>query len=212
MYIFKLSRIIRNRIYIIELDRWCDAMELSSALQELQALKNKPRKEVMLTTAAIITKRLEVKEIYPIIVGGLAVEIYTQSEYSTRNINFVVKEIKEVEKTLIELGFFKTEEQFYRKDIEMTVQIPDIKLTGSEKKVQILQIEYDTYIYVIAVEDIILDRLTSAVYNHSEQAAKWGKRMLSKNAIRIDQAYLFDHVQDEKEKQALISWIDKTMV
>ncbi|HLQ94975.1 MAG TPA: hypothetical protein VK108_01200 [Pseudogracilibacillus sp.] len=185
-------------------------MELTSALLELEALKNKPRKEVMLTTASIITKRLEVKEIYPIIVGGLAVEIYTQSEYSTRNINFVAKEIEEVEKTLMELEFLKTEEQFYRKDIEMTVQIPDTKLTGSEKKVQILQIEYDTYIYVIAVEDIILDRLTSAVYEHSEQAAKWGKRMLSKNTMRIDQAYLFDHVQDDKEKQTLQSWLEKT--
>lgn len=210
MYIFKILRTIRSRIYIIEPDRWCDAMDFSIALQELEALKNKPRKEVMLTTAAIITKRLEVKGIYPIIVGGLAVEIYTQSEYSTRNINFVVKEMEEVEKTLIELEFLKTEEQFYRRDIEMTVQIPDVELTGSEKKVQILQIEYDTYIYVIAVEDIILDRLTSAVYNHSEQAAKWGKRMLSKNTMRIDPAYLFDHVQDEKEKQTLISWLEKT--
>lgn len=190
--------------------RWCGTMELSIALQELEALKNKPRKEVMLKTAAVVTKRLEVNSIYPIIVGGLAVEIYTQSEYSTRNINFVTKELLEVEKTLLELNFSKTDEQFYRKDIDMTVQIPDIKLTGSETKVQILQIEYDTYIYVIAVEDIILDRLSSAVYNHSEKAAKWGKRMLSKNYIRIDQSYLFNHVKDDKERQTLVTWLEKT--
>lgn len=190
--------------------RWCGTMELSIALQELEALKNKPRKEVMLKTAAVVTKCLEVKSIYPIIVGGLAVEIYTQSEYSTRNINFVTKELSEVEKTLLELNFSKTDDQFYRKDIDMTVQIPDIKLTGSETKVQILQIEYDTYIYVIAVEDIILDRLSSAVYNHSEKAAKWGKRMLSKNYIRIDQSYLLHHVKNDKERQTLVSWLHNT--
>lgn len=187
-------------------------MELSIALQELEALKNKPRKEVMLKTAAVVTKCLEVKSIYPIIVGGLAVEIYTQSEYSTRNINFVTKELPEVEKTLLELNFSKTDDQFYRKDIDMTVQIPDIKLTGSETKVQILQIEYDTYIYVIAVEDIILDRLSSAVYNHSEKAAKWGKRMLSKNYIRIDQSYLLHHVKNDKERQTLVSWLHNTEI
>src|SRR5699024_6598131 len=190
--------------------RWCGTMELSIALQELEALKNKPRKEVMLKTAAVVTKCLEVKSIYPIIVGVLAVEIYTQSEYSTRNINFVTKELPEVEKTLLELNFSKTDDQFYRKDIDMTVQIPDIKLTGSETKVQILQIEYDTYIYVIAVEDIILDRLSSAVYNHSEKAAKWGKRMLSKNYIRIDQSYLLHHVKNDKERQTLVSWLHNT--
>src|SRR5699024_9642000 len=141
---------------------------LSIALQELEAHKNKPRKVVMLKKEAVVTKCLDLKSIYAILVGGLAVEIYTQSDCSTRINNNVTKEIPEVEKKLLELNFNKTDDQFYRKDKDMTVQIPDNKLTGSETKVQILQIEYYTYIYVIAVEDIILDRLSSAVYNHSE--------------------------------------------
>lgn len=64
-------------------------MNIHQAKVELKSLRDKPKYEAMLKTASIVTQLLEPYNIKPIIVGGLSVEIYTQQEYSTRDIDFV---------------------------------------------------------------------------------------------------------------------------
>lgn len=182
-------------------------MEISHALSELENLKDKPKTEVMVKTAGIITKLLELKNIRPIIVGGLSVEIYTQNEYSTRDIVFVSTGYHIIEDVLFSLKFKKEGRHFYREDIAVAIEIPDSELAGSEKKIVKIQVDDDNHIYVISVEDIILDRLRATVYWNSEEDAKWGFRMLAKNFTDIDKEYLIENTETVKEKDELLSWL-----
>ncbi len=60
----------------------------------------------------IITKLLEPKNIQPVIVGGLSVEIYTQNDDSTRDIDFVSDGYHIIEDILFSLGFKKEDRHF----------------------------------------------------------------------------------------------------
>lgn len=137
-------------------------MNISQGLKVLEEVKYKSKYEAMLLTASVITKLLEEKNIQPVIVGGLSVEIYTQSEYTTRDIDFVSDGYHIIEDILFLLKFKKEGRHFYREDIEIAIEVPDSKLAGSKDKIVKVEIEEDRYVYVISVEDIILDRLRAA--------------------------------------------------
>lgn len=72
---------------------------------------NEPLKERMLKVTSIITKYMEehTKQIsdVPIVVGGLAMEIYTNSEYTTRDIDLVSTASIKLKELLSDLGFKK---------------------------------------------------------------------------------------------------------
>ncbi|GAA0442129.1 hypothetical protein GCM10008983_19020 [Lentibacillus halophilus] len=102
-------------------------MNIEEAKSKLYSLNNEPKHEKMLGAAAIITKLLEKENIRPIVVGGLSVEIYTQQEYATRDIDFVSDGYDIIQ----ELGFSKKGRIFYHDAIEIAVEIPDNYLAGS---------------------------------------------------------------------------------
>lgn len=71
---------------------------------QLKKLDPKDKYSTMITTVAVLTKLLEDRNVSPIIVGGLSVEIYTNFDYSTRDIDFLSGKIDEVTELLKELG------------------------------------------------------------------------------------------------------------
>src|SRR5690625_6258064 len=82
-------------------------MDIQKAKEKLLTVNKDNKYETMITTAAIITKLLEPQGIKPIIVGGLSVEIYTQREYTTRDIDFVSDGRAMIEGVLFSLEFVK---------------------------------------------------------------------------------------------------------
>ena len=109
--------------------------------------------QTMMKTASILTELLEpVSRIdgYPIVVGGLSVEIYTQSDYTTRDIDFVTSSSDALSKLLLQIGFKKEGRIYYHEDIEVVVDIVSSALEGSYEKVVHLQLEDGSKIYVIS--------------------------------------------------------------
>ena len=88
-------------------------MDIYLAKNELEKLKDTPKYESMLKVAGIITLLLEKYNIKPIIVGGLSVEIYTQQEYTTRDIDFVSDGYERIQEILLSLDFKKEGKNFY---------------------------------------------------------------------------------------------------
>ncbi|WP_166626766.1 hypothetical protein [Jeotgalicoccus sp. S0W5] len=66
--------------------------------------------DCMIKVASIITSLLEGKvkqSDMPIIVGGLSLEIYTESQYTTDDIDLVTSAYNIIEDNLLEIGFKK---------------------------------------------------------------------------------------------------------
>jgi hypothetical protein len=77
---------------------------ISEAKQALYELKDKTKFERLLYSTAIITELFAEKNIKPIIVGGLALEIYTQSGYTTQDTDLIMDGYEIADELLRELN------------------------------------------------------------------------------------------------------------
>jgi len=83
--------------------------------------------------------------------------------------------------------------------IEIAVEIPGNDLAGSYDKVSKVNIDNENYVYLISIEDIILDRLRAAVHWNSEQDSIWGFRLLVQHFEQVDLDYLRQNTEDKVE-------------
>ncbi|EZX20449.1 hypothetical protein V070_01904 [Staphylococcus aureus C0673] len=171
---------------------------MSYTLEQAQKdLKNISKSEIlyyrMIKVASIITRLIDSKttNIYnkPIVVGGLSVEIYTDSDYTTRDIDFVTSASKELNCILEELGFIKDSRMYLYKPLEIYVDVVSSSLEPLEgyKQINTLQIDEDNYIYVISPEDIIIDRTLDYAYADNE---KYINYILINRYDEIDKEYI----------------------
>jgi len=100
-------------------------IDLKRALVLLDLLDPANKYETMLRTAAILTKLLEQNNVKPIIVGGFSVEIYTNRDYSTYDIDIVTSDIVTVANILEKLGFIKEGRHFYHERLKIAIEFPD---------------------------------------------------------------------------------------
>jgi len=181
---------------------------IAKARKELVNLKHKNKFEKMIEAAAIITEIMEQEKLKPIIVGGLSVEIYTLQEYTTQDIDFVLSGSEKADKILLDLGFEKEGRYWVHPDIGLAIEIPDRTLAGDYNKVTVFPIG-QRKVYVIGIEDIILDRLRAAVHWKSGVDREWGYRLLYTYFEKIDLDYLYNHTETLTEKTELQIWIKK---
>src|SRR5699024_208474 len=156
-------------------------------------------------------------DIKPIIVGGLAVEIYTRGHYTTRDIDIITPGRYEIGKFLTEeLGFKKLGRSWYNEELEISIEIPSNAIDGSEDKTIKVNLPSGGTVYVIGLEDIIVHRLESATVNHRDNPEysddyEWAQRMFeihkADNEL-IDKDYLMSASSDEKVVSIIKEWIE----
>jgi hypothetical protein len=157
----------------------------------LLELRSKSRFEKMLQTAVVLTKHLESAGLQPIVVGGFAVEIYTRGHYTTFDLDLVTKGRDLAGDILSQLGFVKEGRHWYHQILEVALEIPGNKLEGADiNRVLKLELPSGNYIYVIGVEDIIMDRLRACVHWQSSSDCEWGLRLLKVHTNHLDLEYL----------------------
>lgn len=162
-------------------------------------------------TAAIITEQLEHHGIKPIIVGGLSVEIYTMNGYTTYDIDFVLNGYETASQVLEQLDFRKIGKDWVHPVLGVSLEIPGNTLTGDYGKVTEVPVG-DRRVYVIGIEDIILDRLRSAVHWQSGVDREWGYRMLLMYYEEIDINYIRSQLQGMKEEQEWEQWLSEAAI
>jgi hypothetical protein len=174
---------------------------MQNAKEALEQLQEKSKFEKMLHTAAIITELVRPLGIRPIIVGGLSVEIYTLNGYATQDIDFVMDGYDIANELLLQLGFSKMGKNWVNGTLGVSIEIPSSFLTGDYDKVTELPVA-DKTVYVIGIEDIILDRLRAAVHWKSGESREWGYRMLLMYLEELDMEYIqgkFEHPLEQTE-------------
>lgn len=124
--------------------------------------KCEPLVERMLKVASILTKVLDAEVTQmndkPIIVGGLAMEIYTHSEYTTHDIDFVTTASIRLTQILNELGFQK-HTVFEYEPLNVAVQIMAEPLDPMRyEETQTIELEDGNRIYCISREGLLYNR------------------------------------------------------
>jgi hypothetical protein len=182
---------------------------IEEAKEEIKSLIPKSKFEKMVQFSAVLTKLLSVYKIKPIIVGGLAVEIYTRSDYSTVDIDVIVSDRKLAGKILSELGFVAEGRHWFHESLLLSIEIPNDMLEGADEE-RIIKITLPDHseIYVIGIEDIILDRLRACIHWKSSSDCEWGKRLFLLHKERLDMDYLVRIAETDLTITELNAWLD----
>jgi hypothetical protein len=119
--------------------------------------------------AAIVANHLRDHNIHVVLVGGLAVEIYSENIYLTRDIDMVdvsYSKPAELHKAMAEIGFIKQGRIFVNETTDITVEFPSAPITvGDETVIETAQARSPAGdITILKPGDIIKDRL--AAYFH----------------------------------------------
>lgn len=157
------------------------------------------RAERTLRLAATLSEALAAAGARPVLVGGGAVEIYTRSAYTTRDLDFVAAVTERVERTMAELGFEREGRHWLHEELGIVVEFPASALGPAES----VSIEVDgCELRVIAVEDLVVDRLASWVHWGWDPDGAAAVLLMALHAD-LDQARLRRRARQEDVEDAL---------
>jgi hypothetical protein len=184
---------------------------IESARLALQQLEGKAKFETMLGTASIITALLEKSDLKAVIVGGFAVEIYTRSEYTTVDIDLIFSRRDLANDLLLALGFTKEGRHWYHSTLGVSIEIPNDMLENAEiSKVVKLNLPDHEHVYVIGIEDIILDRLRACIHWKSSSDCEWGYRLFLIHFENLDIEYMIHRAIIDLTSDQLQVWLEKS--
>ena len=145
---------------------------------------------------AIITEHLAPKGVRPILVGGAAVEFYTAGGYATLDID-VIADVRILGPAMLELGFEKAGRHWIRNDIDIALEAPSEELDMDPSRIVEMEM-WGSKIYIIGVEDLIIDRLNAYVHWKSDEDGRWAAHLIVENRDAIDWNYLQDRAEQER--------------
>jgi len=167
---------------------------------EINRLEGKPKFERMVGVAEIFTRLSKERfAVTPIIVGGMAVEIYTRGEYVTADIDMVYVDHGLADQILKEMGFIREGRCWYHPHLEVAVEIPSDVLAGDLERVNTLYTSRDkkSFVRVIGLEDLLIDRLNAYKYWKSLADGEWAERLYAIHSEKLDIPYLMKRAHHE---------------
>jgi len=175
----------------------------------MSTIKDLPKFEKMIEFTSVITQYFNTTKIKPIVVGGLSVEIYTRSHYTTSDIDLVTDGYHEFDKLLTQLEFKKVSKEWYHEDLGLAIEIPSNFLEGSYDKVYEISLKSGRTIYVIGIEDIIIHRLESACIHpnpENYEDYEWAYRMFLIHSQEIDKEYILKYAEETRTDLYIKKW------
>ena len=153
-----------------------------------------------------LTEKLRPQGVVPIVVGGHAVEIYTFQDYSTQDIDLVVTH-RELLGGLLESCEFQRcpgARHWINEELDLAIEIPDNQLAGDMNR--LLEVEVDEFsVFVIGVEDLIVDRLNAYVHWCSISDYEQALKVYLIHYDQINQEYLLQQVA----KNGVVSGLER---
>jgi len=156
-----------------------------------------------------LTELLKKEQLKPVIVGGYAVEFYTAGGYNTLDIDLVFSDNKLLDKYLSMLNFKKMGRSWFNKELDILVEAPGSSLDTDEMK-NLSIVSVGKYkVYIIGLEDIIIDRLNAYVYWDSKEDGYWVRELLGLFIKKINWKYLNNKLTDNRLASELKKLIKK---
>ena len=126
----------------------------------------------------------------PIVVGGFAVEAWTRGGYTTADIDLVCRRPEAARDWLLSRGFRLQNRHLLHDGLGLAVEIPGTVLDeGRDAYDRVVRWEIDGHpVDVLAVEDVLVDRLADAVHGGASSERENVLRLMMAWWDRIDWA------------------------
>ncbi len=144
---------------------------ISVLKKELEtAASIRDRKRRALSISSVLEKALSKYDLHPILVGGAAVEIYTNGLYTSGDLDYVLPHSSELKQVMCELGFEKEGRLFIHPKLQLIVEFPSSSL-GKDESYEKIDFE-GISVRIISKEDLLIDRLNSFKWGGSSADAQ----------------------------------------
>lgn len=178
-----------------------DPVELRKRVDGLAAEPDRTRRRLVALGA--LTARLAPESVEPILVGGFALELYTDGGYSTADVDLALPAGLEVDAAFADLGFEKRGRFWVRPELDLYFEAPaPAGLPGETAPRTELEVD-GLRVVVLGVEDLLVDRLRAWVHWKSDEDGRWATRLATLYADDLDWAYLRSRTADAGERAAL---------
>jgi uncharacterized protein YqfB (UPF0267 family) len=163
---------------------------LHEILKTTQSINDPWRRK--LAIASVITQVFEDNDKQPpVVVGGLVVATYSFGQYVTEDIDRISPYNEFPYQVLKALGYKRYGKDSFNKELNSYVEFPSGDLSGDEGRVLRYDVEETgLHVYVLGVEDIILDRLDAFVATNDGKSKEWVLKLLSGMYPHIDWSYV----------------------
>lgn len=186
---------------MVESGRSISENDIKEIQRKIAILQDQPMESFQKNIKVIsyLTFLLEKLNIRPIIVGGHAVEIYTMGHYTTVDVDLVLNGRELAAKVFEIVGFQKKQgyRHWYHEELGLPLEIPDDVLAGNMDRILQVTVEDGFHVYVIGIDDLILDRVRAAVYWNSSADREWALLLMKSQLEEVD----FDYLESEARKE-----------
>jgi hypothetical protein len=178
----------------------------SEVIKRIQDIKDPVEK--LLHFMAVLNKELKKKDVSvkPIVVGGSAVLVYSLGGHLTQDIDVIISDRHRqlVKDVLSQFGFENTAGQrhWYHEELDLALEMPGDILAGSMDKAITVEVG-DSEVYLIGIEDILIDRLCAAKHWKYDRDEAQAISLLSIYMNKIDWDYLVKRAKEEMVQDKL---------
>ncbi len=132
-------------------------------------------------------------------VGGAAVATYTGGEYGTHDTDFIADLEGQEYEVVKQLGYIKINKNCFNNELDSLIEFPTGPLAGNRDRVYEYIVDTTGYpIYLISIEDLILDRIDAFDATNDHNSREWALRMMVVMYAHMEWSYL--HSESHRRK------------
>lgn len=182
------------------------------AFNNLRRIRNVTERQARFI-ALLSLEVLKRSGVRPIVVGGMALELYTSGQYQTGDID--IKAPASVKEILVELGFKKAGRTYYNEALDIFVDWLGSGLAeGPEAEAKTYLIGLDEnkkhVVRVVSREDLIIDRLNAAKWWEDVDSCMWA-RLLVKMSAMSGELLDIEYLKQRAKKDDVADFLDKIL-
>lgn len=179
-------------------------MTASEPQPELRLIADRPPAVQPILLGALLSREFMQRGVLLTVVGGAAVQFYTQAEYITHDLDAILigDSVADVDAVMSSLGFKRTTtyRHFEHPLLKFVVEFPSPPIEVASRHIGNLvnlQTELGP-VRILRVEDVIIDRIVAGVEWHSPDRLAQARLLWLKNRRRhLDLKYLKQFAREE---------------
>lgn len=102
---------------------------------------------------------------------------------------------------LVDLGFSREGKDCVHEELNIYVEVPSSVLEGSEERVKKIEIQDKYSLYIIGIDDILIDRLRALVQWDEKMQEQWIFRLIKNYIEEIDFSYIQEKLTNEENER-----------